>query len=72
MDDEADRRGDRITGRELSVQDMALNEPTFEELACEHLIAKLGNPPCEVSQELSSPRVSARPVTLCQIATSGE
>ena len=51
MDDEADWRGDPITGREPSMENVALNEPTFEELPCEHFIAKLGDSPGKILQE---------------------
>ena len=51
MDDEANRRGDWITGLQLSMEYVALNEPTFEELPCERLIPKLGDSPGEILQE---------------------
>lgn len=51
MDDEADRGGDEISGFEPSMENMALDEPALKELACEHLIPKLGDSPSEVSEE---------------------
>src|SRR5262245_52293512 len=41
MDDEADGCCDEIAGLELSMQDVALNEPTTKELPGEHLVSTL-------------------------------
>jgi hypothetical protein len=51
MDDEADGCGDQIAGFESSMENVALNEPTWEELPCEHLIPKLGDSTGKISQE---------------------
>src|SRR5262245_47778768 len=51
MDDEADGRGDEIAGLELSMEDVALNEPTTEELPREHLVPTLGDSPGEVFEQ---------------------
>src|SRR5262245_19874315 len=51
VDDEADRRCDEIAGRELPVKDVALHEATPEELARQHLVAKLRDAPGEVSEQ---------------------